>query len=366
MSTAATVTAVKILRHELNASASQNPSDGTKACRVVLLNVGARALSRHRTIPPSMYEQEALTQSWSSSEKAAVYATALEANLDFDLFDQLMALMFQPLASMILQVCQTALQNLELNGFFHFQFQGTVASGKFSSDQRGDFPLGMSVVNPTGLCPASMTPVPDSEQLQSLVTSPGTHIGGGSGSTGAAATSSSNATTAADDATAMDAVANDSTTSTDDDTATATSTAAGSATPAPAAALAGAHLSNGQEAPKLNAQFRYGNHDSGMAAIENALKVTEAKLQQFLSLCWVKYVKAKTEPPAVCTNCRRLEKTHLGDIASVIGEAWAVEYTYIINTEAILKLRALSLNYSDVLTDHVQLELTLDDIKWAI
>ncbi|KAF8574678.1 hypothetical protein K439DRAFT_1624145 [Ramaria rubella] len=170
----------------------------------------------------------------------------------------------------------------------------------------------------------------------------------------------------------MDAVANDSTTSTDDDTATATSTAAGSATPAPAAALAGAHLSNGQEAPKLNAQFRYGNHganypsDSGMAAIENALKVTEAKLQQFLRLCWVKYVKAKTEPPAVHTNCRRLEKTHLGDIASVIGEAWAVEYTYIINTEAILKLRALSLNYSDVLTDHVQLELNLDDIKWAI
>ncbi|KAF8583641.1 hypothetical protein K439DRAFT_1617346 [Ramaria rubella] len=140
----------------------------------------------------------------------------------------------------------------------------------------------------------------------------------------------------------MDAVANDSTTSTDDDTATATSTAAGSATPAPAAALAGAHLSNGQEAPKLNAQFCYGNHDSGMAAVENALKVTEAKLQQVLGLCWV------------------------NDITSVIGEAWAVEYTYIIDTEAILKLWALSLNYSDILADHVQLELTLDDIKWAI
>ncbi|KAF8581430.1 hypothetical protein K439DRAFT_1619017 [Ramaria rubella] len=281
------------------------------------------------------------------------------------------------------------LQNSELNGFFHFQFQGTVASGKFSGNQRGDFPLGVSVVNPTGSCPASTTPVPDSEQLQSLVTSPGTHIGGGSRSTGAAATSSSNATTAAG--------------------ASAAEMPLQWTMPplwmlwrmtAPPQltmiwlwllqlqlALAGAHLSNGQEAPKLNAQFCYGNHGlnpaclkddtqpiylsmgasySGMAAIENALKVTKAKLQQFLGLCWVKYVKAKTEPPAVRTNCRRLEKTHLGDIASVIEEAWAVEYTYIIDTEAILKLQALSLNYSDVLTDHVQLELTLDDIKWAI
>ncbi|KAF8587646.1 hypothetical protein K439DRAFT_1547380 [Ramaria rubella] len=221
-----------------------------------------------------------------------------------------------------LQVFQTTPQNSELNGFFHCQ--GTVVSGKFRGDQTGDLPLGVSTVNPTGSCPVSMTPVPDGEQLQSLVTSPGTHIGGGSRSTGAAATLSLNTHTAA---------------------ATATSTAAGSVTPAPATAL---HLY------------------SDMAAIENALKVTEAKLQQFLGLCWVKYVKAKTEPLAVRTNCRRLKKTHLGDITSVIGEAWAVEYTYIIDTEAILKLRALSLNYSDILTDHVQLELTLDDIKWAI
>ncbi|KAF8590061.1 hypothetical protein K439DRAFT_1628271 [Ramaria rubella] len=81
MSTAATVKAVEILRRELNASASQNPGDGAKAPRVVLLDVGAIALSRHRTTPPSTYEQEALTQSWSSSEKAA-YAAALEANLE--------------------------------------------------------------------------------------------------------------------------------------------------------------------------------------------------------------------------------------------------------------------------------------------
>ncbi|KAF8579208.1 hypothetical protein K439DRAFT_1620701 [Ramaria rubella] len=75
--------------------------------------------------------------------------------------------------------------------------------------------------------------------------------------------------TATDYATAMDAVVNDSTTSTDDDTATATSTAAGSATPAPAAALAGAHLSNSQEALKLNAQFCYGNHGLNPACLED-------------------------------------------------------------------------------------------------
>ena len=33
-----------------------------------------------------------------------------------------------------------------------------------------------------------------------------------------------------------------------------------------------------------------------MAAVENASKVTEDQLQQFLQICWVKYVKAKIEP----------------------------------------------------------------------
>ncbi|KAF5332077.1 hypothetical protein D9611_008114 [Ephemerocybe angulata] len=50
----------------------------------------------------------------------------------------------------------------------------------------------------------------------------------------------------------------------------------------------------------------------------------------------------------------RLEKTLLGEISSVFEEAWAPQYTYIgiiIDTEAIQKLH---------------LELTLDDIKWAI
>ncbi len=50
----------------------------------------------------------------------------------------------------------------------------------------------------------------------------------------------------------------------------------------------------------------------------------------------------------------RIEKTYLGDIASVIEEAWAAQYTYLgvhIDMEAIQKL---------------QLEITLNDIKWAI
>ncbi|KAG9097222.1 hypothetical protein FRC06_007823, partial [Ceratobasidium sp. 370] len=50
----------------------------------------------------------------------------------------------------------------------------------------------------------------------------------------------------------------------------------------------------------------------------------------------------------------RLEKTYLGDIASVLEEAWGGSYTYVgihIDMEAIQKL---------------QLDISLDDVKWAI
>ncbi|KAJ6543970.1 hypothetical protein B0H19DRAFT_1169181 [Mycena capillaripes] len=156
------------------------------------------------------------------------------------------------------------------------------------------------------------------------------------------------------------------------------------------------------------------------AIVDNKSKVTEAQLKTFLELCWVKYVKARIEPGSTVgavgaqsigepgtqmtlktfhfagvasmnvtlgvprikeiinasknistpiISCKlvtadseasarivkaRLEKTLLGDIASVLEEAWAPEYTYIgiiIDTDAIQKL---------------QLELTLDDVKWAI
>ncbi|KAF8075932.1 hypothetical protein FPV67DRAFT_389261 [Lyophyllum atratum] len=156
------------------------------------------------------------------------------------------------------------------------------------------------------------------------------------------------------------------------------------------------------------------------AVVDNKSKVTEDQITAFLDLCWTKYVKARIEPGSTVgavgaqsigepgtqmtlktfhfagvasmnvtlgvprikeiinaakvistpiISCKlvtsdseasarivkgRLEKTLLGEVASVLEEAWAPEYTYIgiiIDMEAIQKL---------------QLELTLDDIKWAI
>ncbi|KAF8211700.1 hypothetical protein K438DRAFT_1807744 [Mycena galopus ATCC 62051] len=163
-----------------------------------------------------------------------------------------------------------------------------------------------------------------------------------------------------------------------------------------------------------------GASDAEKAIVDNKSKVTVSQLKTFLDLCWVKYVKARIEPGSTVgavgaqsigepgtqmtlktfhfagvasmnvtlgvprikeiinasknistpiISCKlvtadsepsarivkaRLEKTLLGEIASVLEEAWAPEYTYIgiiIDTDAIQKL---------------QLELTLDDIKWAI
>lgn len=166
--------------------------------------------------------------------------------------------------------------------------------------------------------------------------------------------------------------------------------------------------------------FSMGASAASKAIVDNKAKVTESQLQRFLTLCWQKYVKARIEPGSTVgavgaqsigepgtqmtlktfhfagvasmnvtlgvprikeiinasktistpiISCKlvtpnsepsarivkgRLEKTHLGDIAAVFEEAWAPEYTYIgviIDMDTIRKL---------------QLELTLDDIKWAI
>ncbi|KAH9853367.1 beta and beta-prime subunits of DNA dependent RNA-polymerase [Lenzites betulinus] len=163
-----------------------------------------------------------------------------------------------------------------------------------------------------------------------------------------------------------------------------------------------------------------GASDADKAALDNKLKVTEEQLRLFLNICWTKYVKAKIEPgstvgavgaqsigepgtqmtlktfhfagvasmnvtlgvprikeiinaaKAISTpviSCKlvthdseasarivkgRLERTHIGDIASVLEEAWAPEYTYI---GIIVDMKTLQ---------DLQLELTLDDIKWAI
>ncbi|KAH6915466.1 DNA-directed RNA polymerase III largest subunit [Coprinopsis sp. MPI-PUGE-AT-0042] len=163
-----------------------------------------------------------------------------------------------------------------------------------------------------------------------------------------------------------------------------------------------------------------GADDAQKRVVDNKSKVTTSQLQIFLSLCWEKYVKARIEPGSTVgavgaqsigepgtqmtlktfhfagvasmnvtlgvprikeiinaakvistpiISCKlvtpdsepsarivkgRLEKTLLRDIASVLEEAWAPDYTYIgiiLDVEAIQKL---------------QLELTLDDVKWAI
>ncbi|OCH86035.1 beta and beta-prime subunits of DNA dependent RNA-polymerase [Obba rivulosa] len=163
-----------------------------------------------------------------------------------------------------------------------------------------------------------------------------------------------------------------------------------------------------------------GASDADKATADNKAKVTQEQLRVFLDICWTKYVKAKIEPgstvgavgaqsigepgtqmtlktfhfagvasmnvtlgvprikeiinaaKAISTpiiSCRlvtanneasarivkgRLEKTHLGDVASVLEEAWAPEYTYI---GVIVDMKTIQ---------DLQLELTLDDIKWAI
>jgi len=70
--------------------------------------------------------------------------------------------------------CQKAPKNAELNGLFHCQFAGSNFA-KFSGDQTGNLPLGVSAVNPPGSCPAKPDgPVPDGVQLNTLVKNPRT------------------------------------------------------------------------------------------------------------------------------------------------------------------------------------------------
>jgi len=164
--------------------------------------------------------------------------------------------------------CQTAPKNAELNGFFHCQFAGTAAAG-FSGDQTGNVPLGLTAVNPPGSCPALNTPVPDGEQLNTLVTSPGTPAGGSSSAaastgTGAATGAASN-TTAGTGSTGTGAAASSAsgtTASTGSIGAAANNVGSGAAaatsSSTPAAGAAGASgfkLQNGEDAIKLNAQF---------------------------------------------------------------------------------------------------------------
>ncbi|KAI0782904.1 hypothetical protein C8Q75DRAFT_785857 [Abortiporus biennis] len=151
--------------------------------------------------------------------------------------------------------CQTAPRNAELNGLFHCQFAGSDFT-KFSGDQTGNVPLGLTAVSPPGSCPAHTAgPVPDGVQLNTLVQSPG------SGSASSSSGSGTGSQTAA---------ASSATTKTKTKTSAATATAAAAATTAAAASTTSAStattnnsasnksflLQNGKDAQSLNAKFQ--------------------------------------------------------------------------------------------------------------
>jgi len=83
--------------------------------------------------------------------------------------------------------CQQAPRNSELNGLFQCQFQG-VNPNKFAdgsqAGQPGTIPFGQKAsLNPPGSCPAHTSgPIPDGQQLDALVQSPGVPGGNGAGS----------------------------------------------------------------------------------------------------------------------------------------------------------------------------------------
>jgi len=142
--------------------------------------------------------------------------------------------------------CQVAPKNAELNGLFHCQFAGTVATQTaFSGDQTGNLPLGVAAVNPPGSCPAKTDgPVPDGVQLNTLVQDPG--VGSSSGST---ATDSTDST---DTSTPVDTSGSPASTDSSTDTSSTTVAGAGSST---ATGGSGFQLQNGQDAIALNEQF---------------------------------------------------------------------------------------------------------------
>ncbi|KAJ3759048.1 hypothetical protein EV360DRAFT_94329 [Lentinula raphanica] len=150
--------------------------------------------------------------------------------------------------------CQTAPKNAELNGLFHCQFASSDFT-KFSGDQTGNLPLGLSAVNPPGSCPALNTPVPDGVQLNTLVTSPCNPEGGGNAihlSLASAASTAAPSTPAPSSSTVANAGVG---------AAPATEVSATSAPAAvPSAAntttsASGFQLQNGEDAIKLNNQF---------------------------------------------------------------------------------------------------------------
>ncbi|KAJ7599088.1 hypothetical protein C8J56DRAFT_181651 [Mycena floridula] len=136
--------------------------------------------------------------------------------------------------------CQVAPKNSELNGLFHCQFAGTVATHQtFSGDQTGNVPLGLTAVSPPGSCPAKTDgPVPDGVQLNTLVTDPG--VGSSSTGTGTGSTDTTGSTPVTTSAPAS---------------TTTTATGSTGSTGSTSSTASGFQLQNGEDAIALNAKF---------------------------------------------------------------------------------------------------------------
>ncbi|KAK0452076.1 uncharacterized protein EV420DRAFT_690943 [Desarmillaria tabescens] len=146
--------------------------------------------------------------------------------------------------------CQTAPKNAELNGLFHCEFAGSDFT-KFSGDQTGNVPLGLTAVNPPGSCPAKPDgPVPDGVQLNTLVTNPiaGSTSSNSSSSTSSTSVASSGSTTASAANNGGAGVAAGS-------SSTASAPAVATASTSSAADTTGFQKQNGEDAKTLNAQF---------------------------------------------------------------------------------------------------------------
>lgn len=167
-------------------------------------------------------------------------------------------------SSEMVQYCQQAPKNAELNGAFQCQFASTSATdfvGGVAVGQPGTIPFGQTQpVNPRGSCPANPSgPVADGTQLTDTISSPGNVGSGAAAAPPAAATSAAAAPPASTAAAAAPSAVNNA--------------GAGAAAPAaasPAAASGDFHLQNGQDAQKLNASFKTLSATSSCTAGQNA------------------------------------------------------------------------------------------------
>ncbi|KAK0496622.1 hypothetical protein EDD18DRAFT_1320074 [Armillaria luteobubalina] len=147
-------------------------------------------------------------------------------------------------------------KNSELNGLFHCEFAGSDFT-KFSGDQTGNVPLGLSAVNPPGSCPAKPDgPVPDGVQLNTLVQNPGA---GSSGSTSSGSSSSGSSSSPAPASSASSAASSSTASAINnagaDDAVGSSPTSSAVASTSTGTSATGFQKQNGEDAKALNAQF---------------------------------------------------------------------------------------------------------------